>query len=108
MKSLIDFNLLFDKSKQPYKFITKKSKGNTSNNSEKPKIVPVNADEKSLVSAIDDFKYNKNNPLDEYFMYNGSFTKPSCDENVTYIIDPNPKIAPLNQIIVIININIIK
>ena len=104
MKSLIDYSLLFDKSKQPFKYIQKK-KPNEKGRSTKDliSIQPVNR-EMTLVSAIDDFKYNKSNPLDEYFMYNGSFTKPSCDENVTYIIDPNPKIAPLNQIIVSFNL----
>jgi hypothetical protein len=52
-----------------------------------------------LLSAINELTYNKNNPLDEYYTYLGSFTSPPCIEDVTYIIKPKPLLAPLDQII---------
>jgi len=103
MNNFIDFTLLFDRSKQPFKFKSDiQNKTKTSGTDDLTVINTVSGSGNSLVNAIDDFKYEENYPLEEFFIYNGSFTKPSCEENVTYIVDPNPKIAPLNQIIVIL------
>ncbi len=42
--------------------------------------------------------YNKHFPLEEFFLYNGSFSTPPCEENVTYIINPKYIYAPIDQI----------
>jgi hypothetical protein len=52
-----------------------------------------------LLSAINELTFNKNYPLNEFFTYLGSFTSPPCIEDVTYIINPKPLLAPLDQII---------
>ncbi len=36
-----------------------------------------------------------NSPLSEFFLYQGSFTTPSCEETVTYVVDR--KIHPVSQ-----------
>lgn len=43
--------------------------------------------------------YNKHLPLDEYYLYNGSFSAPPCEENVKYIINPIIIYAPFEQIL---------
>lgn len=87
----INLNLIFDKSKQPFKL------KNISTNKENDKFLNQNI----VLKAINDFVYDKHYPLTEYFLYNGSFTTPPCNENVTYIVIPDAIFTKMQQIIVI-------
>jgi carbonic anhydrase len=97
MSSFFNFHDLFDPSKQNL------IKNNSSN-----KNISFLENRMSLTTkimkALNELAYDKHHPLNEYFIYNGSLNKPPCDENVKYIIVKNPLFAPMDQIIVRINI----
>jgi hypothetical protein len=106
LSNFFDYSLLFDDSKQPYKFNINKKRNINDNSDDDPQIQFIEKfsfNKDYLSNAINDLVYNKHFPLKEFYMYNGSFSKPPCDENVTYVIKPIPIYAPLEQIIVIYN-----
>jgi carbonic anhydrase len=98
---VLDYSLLFDNSKQPFKIERSNRK---SKNSKKDSIqfIEMNSENTSnrIANALSDLTYDKNHPLEDFYLYNGSFSKPPCDENATYVIKPIPILAPLEQIIV--------
>lgn len=76
--SLPSLDYLLNKAKQEELKI--RSLYNPQDNTELPEDV-------FLDSAVQEFHYNKHFPLNSFYLYNGSFTIPSCEENFTYIIN---------------------
>lgn len=106
LSKVLDFSLLFDKARQPYKPKHKPKKPRGKYEDENVIQFIQTIDTNNLQKAVDDLTYDKHHPLDEYYMYSGSGAKPPCDENIMYIINPREIYAPLSQIIVYICFNL--
>lgn len=88
----LNFDLIFDRSKQPFKLLN--SKIDYKNDD-------LLSKQNKVLHAINDFTYDKHYPLREYYLYNGSFTTPPCNENVTYVVVPEAILTKMEQIIVL-------
>ena len=53
----------------------------------------------NIQDALGDLKYDKHHPLNEFYLYFGSYTSPPCSETVTYIISANIISVSWDQII---------
>jgi hypothetical protein len=55
-------------------------------------------DDDVILKALSEIKYDEHFPLNEFYMYNGSFTRPPCHETVTYVINSTPIVIPATQV----------
>lgn len=98
LSGVIDYSLLFNNSKQVFK--PRRAKKIKRDNDDMSIEFIQTFSTSHLEKAINDLEYDKHYPLNEFYQYNGSLSKPPCDENGTYVIKREPVYAPFNQILV--------
>jgi carbonic anhydrase len=61
--------------------------------------IKLKKDKSNIEDALGDLKYDKHHPIDEFYLYYGSYTSPPCSETVTYIISARILSVSWEQII---------